>query len=68
VVKREASDGDIETCDFDEILDPAAAEDPTVRGFRIDGDNVIAGSVKCSRKPTVSASDFQDASRRAWQL
>jgi hypothetical protein len=68
MVKRETRHGDIETSDFVEILDPAAAEDPTIRSLRIDGDDVIAGTVQCSRQPATTASDVQDTSRRSWQL
>jgi len=68
VVQREARNCDIETPTFIEIFDPTAAKDATGRGLRIDCDDVIPSPVQCSRKPTVSASYFQDASRRTWQL
>jgi hypothetical protein len=45
MVEREARDCDVETWGFLQIFDPAASEDPTVRGLRIDCHDVIAGAV-----------------------
>jgi hypothetical protein len=68
MVQREAGDRGIETRGFVQIFDPTAAEDPTARGLRIDCHDVIAATVQGSRQPAVSASHFEDASRRCWQL
>ena len=66
MVKREARDRDIEAWGFVQIFDPTAAEDPTARGLGIDCHDVIAATVQGSRQPTISASHFEDASRRCW--
>jgi hypothetical protein len=68
MMQREACDYDIETRCLIQILDPTAAEDPTVRCPRIDRHDVIAGMQQRSRKPTISAAYFEDASRRRWYL
>jgi hypothetical protein len=68
MMEREARYRDIETSDFVQIFDTTLAEDPTVRGLRIDCHDVIAGTLQRSRKPTISAPYFEDASRRCWQL
>ena len=64
MVEGEARHCDIEARGFVEIFDPTAAEDPTIRGPRIDCHDLIAGALQRSCKPTISASYFEDASRR----
>src|ERR1700736_5049351 len=68
VMQREACDGGIETSGFMKVFNPTAMEDPTVRGFRIDCHDVIAGTLQPTCKPSISAPDFEDASRRCGQL
>ena len=51
MVEGEARHCDIETRGFLQIFDPTAAEDPTIRGPRIDCHDVIAGALQRSRKP-----------------
>jgi hypothetical protein len=68
VMEHEACDGNIETWGFVQIFDPASAEDPAARGHRVDRHDVIARAVQRSRKPTISAPYFEDASRRCRQL
>lgn len=63
-----AGDCHIEASGFLQIFNPALAEDPTVRRLRIDSHDVIASADQRSRKPTVAASHFEDASGRCWQL
>ncbi len=68
MMERDARDCYVETPGFIQIFDPTAAEDPTIRSLRIDCHDVKAGAVQRSRKRTISASYFEDASRRCWQL
>jgi hypothetical protein len=68
MVQREARQCDIETWGFVQIFDPTAAEDPTFRSPRIGCHDVIAGAIQCSRKPTISASHFEDTSGWCWQV
>jgi hypothetical protein len=66
MVQREARDRDIEARGFVQIFDPTAAEDPPAWGLGIDRHDVIAATVQGSRQPAISASHFEDASRRCW--
>ena len=68
MVKRETGYGGVESSGVFQILDPALAENSTTRGIGIDGNDVIARAMQRSRKPAVSASDFQYACRRTGQL
>ena len=45
VMERQARYRDVETGDFVQIFDPALAEDPTIRGPRVDCHDVITTAV-----------------------
>jgi len=68
MVQREAGHCDIETSVLVEIFDPTLAEDQTLRRPRIDRDDVVASALQSTRQPAVAASDFEDPSRRRWEL
>lgn len=68
MMQREARDCGIETSVFIKVFNPAAAEDTTVGGLRIDCHHVIAGTLQRASQPTIPAPYLEDASGRCGQL
>jgi len=68
MMQREARHCGIETSGFIKVFNPAAAEDATVGGLRIDCHHVVAGSLQRARQPTIPAPYLEDASGRCGQL